>query len=110
VADEVFERSDKTVDIRGKRHVIPSDRIRHALNTHGVGNEKDPKQEGITADDVSRFPDLVNDAKVTDVRVRGDNSVTITFEKRVNGTYVMVELLRKDDTLEFFNMWKVKAH
>lgn len=98
-------------DLRGKRHVLPSNTMRHALNKHGVGNERDPSQEGITADDIARFPEYVNAAgEVSKPRVRRNGSVTIKFTKRVNGTYVVVELLRNDDTLEFFDMWKKKAH
>ena len=107
----VLEKSGGKHDLSGKRHALPSDRMRHALNRHGVGNEKDPRQEPITPEDIAAFTEIVNQAdKVNHIRTRGDRSVSIEFEKRVNGTYVIVEMLRKDDLLEFYSMRKVKAH
>ena len=71
--------------------------------------ETDPNQEPISAEMVSVYLDVVENADRIQVRPKGQ-SATLKYEKDVNGVVVVVEAVRtRQKTLAFTTMWIRKA-
>jgi|GEM_PF-4522785 len=109
VADRIREKSG--FDARGYELVLPSDDLQHTYNSHGDGHETDDRQTPLTVADFARLPALMADfdsAELLPATTR--RPARLRFSKRVNGTVVWVEVIRrKTGRLAFKSMWKKKA-
>lgn len=89
---EIERRTGK--DVSGYRHSIDTQNLKHAFGGHDENNEKRSDQIPINDETVSRFLEIVSDPEnIHEIKLRKDNSLSITFRKRLNGHYYFVEQL-----------------
>lgn len=109
--DEAQRIKDKTgYDVHGYSHYLNSDDLRHILNQHGTGAEKQNDQIPLTTDDLKNIPDILNHPqKITKGNpTKREGLPTVRFIKPdSSGTYVIVEAIHsKDKKLVVKTMWK----
>jgi len=97
------------VDVRGTRHVIYEEDIRHIMKGHREGKETREDQLPITKEDIERVPEYVRSAQTLTAYIKNGEK-RINYEIRRNGTIVIVENYRnKAGELALKTMWKKKA-
>ena len=81
--------------------------VTHAFRNHGPGNEPDRSQNPISPETVSVYLEVVeNFDRVEKPRQISGGTITISYEKAINGKIVVVEEIRKrQKTLSFLSMW-----
>ncbi|KWT95106.1 hypothetical protein [Candidatus Magnetominusculus xianensis] len=86
--------------------------IRHILRRHGDAKKEEAKgQIGITKDDISRIPEIVNAAdKISLVDKTDVGRDGILYRKKINGfIYYVEEVREKHKEINTVSMWKVKS-
>ena len=101
------------LDVSNYVHSITTDGIKHADKTHGVGNEKDPKQIPIIKEDFLLIPDVIrtpDSISISKEKTKGTHLHAIRFGKKFGDTIYVVEEIRAGrKKLAFKTMYKVKA-
>lgn len=84
------------LNLKGYFRVVDSMSMRHSLNRHGKDNPKDFGQIPITLEDFAKIPEIVStpDSVRLDNETTGTGSPVIIYEKRFNGTTIVVEEVR----------------
>ncbi|MBT3926210.1 MAG: hypothetical protein HOF33_04425 [Rhodospirillaceae bacterium] len=98
-------------DIANKHYSIDIDRINHAFNSHGPGNETDEKNEPISVEDFAMVPDVLQDPdKVVFHNEYEGKGASLEYRRRINGWLVVVEMITSEGSelneIQFRTMWK----
>lgn len=112
-------KAETGVDVAGFRRVIDTAQIKHTFDRHGPLDQSDPSnpkgetnpdQEALSPEVVGIYVDVVEFPDKISVRRRRSGTKTVKYEKRVNGSIIVVEEARAGQkTLAFFTMWLQKA-
>ena len=97
------------IDVSGYSHALNSSDIRHILNSHGVGKEKQKDQIPLTEDDLSLIPDILDSPEeITKGSPSYRGEPTIRYIKSdPSGSYTVVEVVKqKGKLLSVKTMWK----
>ena len=93
------------MDVANLDRVIDTFGLKHAWDGHGPKGELGAMQEPLSPESISIYKDAVENFDRIDVRKK-KNADTITFEKDINGTIVVVEEVRTGKgQLAFKTMW-----
>ena len=97
--------------LRGYRHLLREDYIRHANNRHGDDRRESLHgQEGLTVDDFVRIPEITEPRYIVDAGFNSAGRPYLRYEKKVgSATIVFQELREAEDLLLFQTMRKEKA-
>jgi hypothetical protein len=96
------------VNVTGFRRYISEHSLRHVLNDHGVGKEKDPRNVALTDKDIELIPDILLHAdKIGPGHYKG----SIRYEKTYSHRHVIIEIIKssKKKLLELKTMYIIKA-
>ena len=100
-------------DFSGYIKSVETDNLRHSHNRHGVGNERDRRQQAVALKDYALVPVVVEDFDDGSVEYRpakGGKAATLLLKKRFNGTFYVVQFARgKAQRLTFKSMWIKKS-
>ena len=108
VDSEIVKEAQKHgLDVHGYKHVIDTSSVRHILNEHGVGKEKDKKQIPVTEKDFEKIPEIIetyDELEFGTTTNRGTNAVTYikVYDKRV---YYVEEIRTGRKQLAAFTMY-----
>ncbi len=109
VNTEVAERieSETGRDVADFMHVIESDKLQHALKSHGPDNEVQEDHIPIDEDSISLYLQIVSDPEnFIRSRLRANGTLSIEYEKVLDGRHIFVELVgSKRGTLSFKTHW-----
>jgi len=107
ISDDFSKRvlKDTGIDISNMDRVLDTQGLRHVWNKHGPFSKQGKNNEPVSIEAVSIYKDAVENFDRIDVRKK-KNADTITFEKDINGTIVVVEEVRTGKgQLAFKTMW-----
>lgn len=98
------------MDVQNFTHVWFSEDVRHIKNRHGVGNEKNKKQIGLTQEDIEKAIDVIKSPDRIEKGTTDKGRESIRFMKaNSNGEYTVVEVVSNDKKqLAIKTMWNKK--
>lgn len=98
------------MDVQNFTHVWFSEDVRHIKNRHGVGNEKNKKQIGLTQEDIEKAIDVIKSPDRIEKGTTDNGRESIRFMKaNSNGEYTVVEVVSNDEKqLAIKTMWNKK--
>lgn len=98
------------MDVQNFTHVWFSEDVRHIKNRHGVGNEKDKRQIGLTQKDIEKAIDVIKSPDRIEKGTTDKGRESIRFMKaNSNGEYTIVEVVSNDKKqLAIKTMWNKK--
>ena len=98
------------MDVQNFTHVWFSEDVRHIKNRHGVGNEKDKRQIGLTQEDIEKAIDVIKSPYRIEKGTTDKGRESIRFMKaNSNGEYTVVEVVSNDKKqLAIKTMWNKK--
>lgn len=98
------------MDVQNFTHVWFSEDVRHIKNRHGVGNEKDKRQIGLTQKDIEKAIDVIKSPDRIEKGTTDKGRESIRFMKaNSNGEYTVVEVVSNDKKqLAIKTMWNKK--
>ena len=98
------------MDVQNFTHVWFSEDVRHIKNRHGVGNEKDKRQIGLTQEDIEKAIDVIKSPDRIEKGTTDKGRESIRFMKaNSNGEYTVVEVVSNDKKqLAIKTMWNKK--
>lgn len=98
------------MDVQNFTHVWFSEDVRHIKNRHGVGNEKNKKQIGLTQEDIEKAIDVIKSPDRIEKGTTDNGRESIRFMKaNSNGEYTVVEVVSNDKKqLAIKTMWNKK--
>lgn len=98
------------MDVQNFTHVWFSEDVRHIKNRHGVGNEKDKRQIGLTQEDIEKAIDAIKSPDRIEKGTTDKGRESIRFMKaNSNGEYTVVEVVSNDKKqLAIKTMWNKK--
>lgn len=98
------------MDVQSFTHVWFSEDVRHIKNRHGVGNEKDKRQIGLTQEDIEKAIDVIKSPDRIEKGTTDKGRESIRFMKaNSNGEYTVVEVVSNDKKqLAIKTMWNKK--
>jgi hypothetical protein len=98
-------------DVAGYHHFVDPDGLKHINDRHGVGRERQPGHEPVTAEDIEKIPDIVaHPDKVEDGGISGRGLPQVKYTKQYNGTtFYVEEEWRKEKVLAAKSMYKHSA-
>lgn len=98
------------MDVQNFTHVWFSEDVRHIKNRHGVGNEKDKRQIGLTQEDIEKAIDVIKSPDRIEKGTTDNGRESIRFMKaNSNGEYTVVEVVSNDEKqLAIKTMWNKK--
>ena len=98
------------MDVNNFTHVWFSEDVRHIKNRHGVGNEKDRRQVGLTQEDIEKAIDVIKSPDRIEKGATDKGRESIRFMKANNkGEYTVVEVVSNDKKqLAIKTMWNKK--
>ena len=98
------------MDVQNFTHVWFSEDVRHIKNRHGVGNEKDKRQIGLTQEDIEKAIDVIKSPDRIEKSTTDKGRESIRFMKaNSNGEYTVVEVVSNDKKqLAIKTMWNKK--
>lgn len=98
------------MDVQNFTHVWFSEDVRHIKNRHGVGNEKDKRQIGLTQEDIEKAIDVIKSPDRIEKGTTDNGRESIRFMKaNSNGEYTVVEVVSNDKKqLAIKTMWNKK--
>lgn len=99
------------IDVDGFEMTLSADAVRHVHRSHGGPGEPSRGQVPVTADDFARIAETIAgfDTVTLGVAEQGPTDA-LTFRKRVNGEWVIVEAVRRGKRrLSLITMWKQQA-
>lgn len=98
------------MDVQNFTHVWFSEDVRHIKNRHGVGNEKDKRQIGLTQEDIEKAIDVIKSPDKIEKGTTDKGRESIRFMKaNSNGEYTVVEVVSNDKKqLAIKTMWNKK--
>lgn len=98
------------MDVQNFTHVWFSEDVRHIKNRHGVGNEKDKRQIGLTQEDIEKAIDVIKSPDRIEKGTTDKGRESIRFMKaNSNGEYSVVEVVSNDKKqLAIKTMWNKK--
>lgn len=98
------------MDVQNFTHVWFSEDVRHIKNRHGVVNEKDKRQIGLTQEDIEKAIDVIKSPDRIEKGTTDKGRESIRFMKaNSNGEYTVVEVVSNDKKqLAIKTMWNKK--
>lgn len=89
----ILERTG--INVKGYRHVLQSNNLRHILLEHGIGKEQNENQVPLTETDLALIPDILNSPEVIEKGTPTKQGVpSIRYEKTdSSGTTTVVEVV-----------------
>lgn len=98
------------MDVQNFTHVWFSEDVRHIKNRHGVGNEKDKRQIGLTQEDIEKAINVIKSPDRIEKGTTDKGRESIRFMKaNSNGEYTVVEVVSNDKKqLAIKTMWNKK--
>lgn len=99
-------------NLSGMSHSIGESSVQHIKNRHGAGNEASVSQIAVTAEDVSRIPEIVTSYDAVRSNMRTDQGAQrVAYAKRFNdGVVVYIEdVSKKRNDMRGVTMWKYPA-
>ena len=98
------------MDVQNFTHVWFSEDVRHIKNRHGVGNEKDKRQIGLTQEDIEKAIYVIKSPDRIEKGTTDKGRESIRFMKaNSNGEYTVVEVVSNDKKqLAIKTMWNKK--
>ena len=98
------------MDVQNFTYVWFSEDVRHIKNRHGVGNEKDKRQIGLTQEDIEKAIDVIKSPDRIEKGTTDNGRESIRFMKaNSNGEYTVVEVVSNDKKqLAIKTMWNKK--
>jgi hypothetical protein len=78
-------------DVRGYKHTLDQDTIRHIEKRHGAGREQRPDQEPITKADYAKIPDIITSPDKIEAGRSSRGLPTIKYTKKIGSDHMFVE-------------------
>ena len=88
---------------------IDTNQINHTWNRHGPGGESDPTQVPVSPEAVAAYIDVVETFDAVEGGIRASRTNRLTYTKQINGVIYVIEELRREGSLAFFDMWIKKS-
>ena len=105
---ETVDKAKAFRDLTGYKLLLTADEARHTIDTHGVGNEADKKQEGLTPADIARVVDLWRSPDEVVLGNQEEVPGSLKFTKNIGGLLTMVtwRISEKNKLIRLHTLYK----